>query len=229
MVETQGRLVFDNLPLRNLHPRRRIEPHQGKNERNPEEESEIVGRVIDIDACRRGDSHGQVVAQPIEADSLIASRRGEHVNRHRAVGNRRRPERDTVDCAHDGEHQQRRRPYVAGETYEEGEEAEHQHLLTVETVYHKAAERPNKQRSHDIAREYEANHILFSLKLLVEINGQKRREEIKGEEKQEIACHHLDILPVPELFRSPGRFLRPYSRRAGADNIFRKSVHDPNE
>ena len=65
-------------------------------------------------------------------------------------------------------------------------------------------------------------HLTMPLTALDELRA-------KGEEKQEIACHHLDILPVPELFRSPGRFLRPYSRRAGADNIFRKSVHDPNE
>ena len=106
-----------------------------------------------------------------------------------------------MHSTHNGEHKQRPCPDVASKTDEEKQETYHQHAFAVEAVHHESAERTDEQGCNHIARKHYADGVLLRPELFVKIYRQKRREYVKGEEKQEIARHHFQVTRIPKLLR----------------------------
>lgn len=198
VVETHWRFPLHRPAARQLYGGGASEACQSHRERDPEQEREIAGSLIDPYACRGGDGHGQVVAQAVEAHPLVAARGGERVDSGCRVGNGGGAEGEAVERAHDGKHQQRACADIPRKTYEKEEKAAHKHLLAVETVDDKTAEWAHYQRRYHIARQHQADHVLRGAELLVEIYRQQGCQQIEGEEHHEIAGHGHAIVAVPQ-------------------------------
>lgn len=94
---------------------------------------------------------------------------------------------------------------VSRKADEEYKEAQHQHFLAIEAVDYESAERPDKKRCHDIARQHKSYHVLIGGKLCIKIYGQQRSEYVEGKKEQEIAGHHLQVIGVKAVPTSASR------------------------
>ena len=199
-VERNGLFVFQNLPFARLN-RRIDEKSDGRNgEGHPEEQVEVVDVAIDEDAHGGRNGRGDVVAQAVVANALVSSRRGQHVDGHGAVGHGCRAEGCAVDCADDGEKQQRGGQQIGAEAEEVEKQAQEQHFLAWKTVGKVAAEGSHHESRERVARQYESNHALRGAEILAQVERQQRREQIKGERQREVGCHHSPVVGVPESF-----------------------------
>lgn len=154
--------------------------------------------MVDIDAGARRDGHRHIIAQSIEADSLVTPFGGENVNRHRTVGYRRGAERNTVKGTDNREHQERPGSYISGETDEKEKETKRQHFFPFKRVDDKPAERTHQQCRYHISRKHKPYQVLIGMKLRVEIKGKQWSQQIESKKEQKVARHDLDILPIPE-------------------------------
>jgi hypothetical protein len=178
-VETDRLLLFFGRTRRSVDGGDGDEAREGCDEGNPEEKLEIVGGVVYPYPYRGGESHGEVIAQAIEPYSFVSARRGEHVYRHCGIGHCYRPERQPVERAHYGEHQECACTDIAGEKDKESEEAEHEHLFTVESIDYESAERAHQEGCHYIARKHKPHHVFIGGELRVEIYRQEGRKDIE--------------------------------------------------
>ena len=128
-VERYLALVSYYLFLRQVHGAGNHHRQSCHAERNPEQRAITSHAVVQPYPHRRRYGHREVVAQSVEANALVASRRRQHVYRARAVCHSHRPERRAVYGAAYGEHEQRAGGYVSGEAHEKQRQADHEHLF----------------------------------------------------------------------------------------------------
>ena len=83
--------------------------------------------------------------------------------------------------------------------YEKHEESDHQHLLALKIIDHKATEWAKQHGSDRVAAQHQPNHVFRGMEMFAQIKGQQRREQIEGEEKREIGNHHLAVIPIPKF------------------------------
>ena len=164
----------------------------------PEQRGIAAHGIVEPDAHRRGYGHGEIVAQPVKPDALVATRSGQHVDGAGAVGHRHRAEGRAVERAANGEHENGASCDVASEAHEESRETQHEHLLAREAVDDVTAKGTHDERSHGVAAQHDAYHVFSGPKLLAEIQRQQRGEEIECKIKQEVGRHHLDVVGVPK-------------------------------
>ena len=74
MVETELRFAGYGFALRQPHAGAAQKPETGQCQRQPEEEGEIACGMVDVDSGTGGDSHGEIIAQAVVAESLAAAR-----------------------------------------------------------------------------------------------------------------------------------------------------------
>ena len=146
------------------------------------EDVEVAAILVKGDADGGRDGGGDVVAEPVVADPLVAPRRRQHVDGDGGVGHRARPERPAVKRAHQREKKQSARQQVEPVKQETQQHEEHQHLLAVERIDDVAAERTEQQRRHGIARQHHPDDILRGTEMLAQIDRKQGRKNIKGEE-----------------------------------------------
>ena len=158
--------------------------------------------MVDVERYRWRDGHSQIVAQPVVAYALGAAARGQHIDGYGAVGHGNGAEGCAMQGAHNGEEQQCASHQIACKEDEKQEKAHHEHLLARETVHHIAAEGAHEHGGDRVARKHQSNHILGGAKAFAQVERQQRGEQIEGEKQQEIGCHHLDEITVPQyVFR----------------------------
>ena len=197
-VERNLALLADRLPLAAFDRRVDGQPREGDDQREGEEQVEVVHRVVEVEARRGSYRHGDVVAQPVVSDPFGAARGVEHVDGHRAAGHGRGAERRAVHRAHHGEEEQRAGDVVAREEQREAEVADQQHLLAGETVDDKPAEGPHGKGREGVAAEDESDHRLVGRKGVAQEERQQRREQIEREKKHEVGDPHLQVVAVPQ-------------------------------
>ena len=197
-VERNLALLADRLPLAAFDRRVDGQPREGDDQREGEEQVEVVHRVVEVEARRGADRHGDVVAQSVVSDPFGAARGVEHVDGHRAAGHGRGAERRAVHRAHHGEEEQRAGDVVAREEQREAEVADQQHLLAGETVDDKPAEGPHGKGREGVAAEDESDHRLVGRKGVAQEERQQRRQQIEREKKHEVGDPHLQVVAVPQ-------------------------------
>ena len=102
--------------------------------------------------------------------------------------------------AYKGEQQERGGSQITGKENGKGRVAHHQHQLSWEGVDDETAERPEQQGCDGIARQHQSDDILRRAEMLLQIEGQQRREDVEGEKQREICHHHLTVILVPKSF-----------------------------
>ena len=159
-----------------------------------------MGLGVDEDGKRRSNGHGQIVAESVVADALVAARRWHHVDGYCRVGHGERTEGAAVQGTDNGEQQEGRCRQVAGKEDGKGREADHQHRLARKGVDEIAAEWPEQQGSDGIARQHQPDDVLSGSKCLIEIKGQQWRQQVESGEQRKVGCHHLAIVTIPQPF-----------------------------
>ena len=197
-VEGNLLLVGHGCSFWQLHRSRDRHAYQGEKQRDDEQDVKVSEVFVEGDADRGRDGGGNVVAQPVIADALVAARGGQHVDGNGGIGHGARPERSAVESAHHGEERQSARQQIETVEYETQQHKENQHLLPVERIDDISAERPEQQRGHGIARQYQANDVFCRAEMLAQVDGEQRCEDVEGEEQRKVRYHHLDILFVPK-------------------------------
>lgn len=137
--------------------------------------------LIDEDADGGSNGRGNVVADAIVADALRASRRGEHVDGHRAVRHRRGAEGSTVQRSDHSEEQQRTGQQIAPKADEIEQQAHHQHPFPWKAVHDETAEGPDEQGRQRIARQHQTYHVFCRTKGFAQIQRQQRCQQIESE------------------------------------------------
>ena len=141
----------------------------GYEEGYPEEEHVAAREVVEVDADGGGDGHGEVVAEPVEADAFVATLSGEDVYGAGAVGDGDGSEGGTMEGATYGKHEDGAGCDVAGEENGEGAETDHQDCLAGEAVDDVTTEGTDDEGGYGVAAQHDAYRVFGGTECVAEI------------------------------------------------------------
>ena len=154
---------------------------------------------MQIDTDGRSYRHGEVVAQSIKTDTLIASAGRQDIDGTGTVGNCYRSEGSTMQGSADGKHQDGTGSYVSCKEDGKSRQTDHQHFFTGKSIHHISAEGTDDECRHRISTQHDADDILGRPKGLTQIEWEEWGEEIEGKVEQKVGGHHLDVIRIPKF------------------------------
>lgn len=190
--EAVERYVFGSRsrqPLLGRHPhcRNQHETHAAREQRHPEYRIVIVRGFEQIERDGGPHGHGQVAAHAEIADAFAPSRRGHHVDGHRAVGHTHYAVGKAVQRPYHGKKQYRCRQQITAEDAgKHGITDEHQPFAG-ESIDHETGKGTHEKRRYGVERQDHAHGRLIGFEALHQIEGQHGQEQVKGKEEKKTA------------------------------------------
>jgi len=197
-VEGKGVFVGHDFLRREMHRRIDRQPQASSHQRDEEDDIVVANRIVDHQSHRRRHARRQIVRQPIIADALRPPRRGQHINRARAVRHSDRTHRRPMRRADHRKQRHRPRNQIARKQCEEQEIASQQHHLPRETVDQIPRHRTRQQCRERVARQHKPNRVLVCAVRLAQIQGQEGRHHHEREENHEVRRPNLHIIRIPK-------------------------------
>ena len=101
--------------------------------------------------------------------------------------------------ATNGKHEDGASGDITGKEDGKARQTEHEHLLAGETIDYISTEWSDDESCHGIAAQYDSNGILRCSESLAQIEWEQGSKKVEGKVQQEIGCHHLHIVCIPEF------------------------------